>query len=238
MANAEPPLVVTTRGQATQPAYEPPLIAPTPAVPTPYAEPPPPPPVAPPPQVEPPPQVASVEPAVEPTQPQPTQPQAATAVHADINPAPTASHRAAPTIGPSVMQWIGVVLAAALLMQLGALALRPLRRLVTLRHLRRPYWEETVDQRVSNALQLALVGLRDAGWRSDSQESPRELAHRVGIDGVERCAAILERARHGIGIDADDLSTMTSSAESAYRDARGRLGTVARATTWLRWPLT
>jgi hypothetical protein len=152
--------------------------------------------------------------------------------------APTATHRAAPTIAPSLMQWIGVVLAAALLMQLGALALRPLRRFVTLRHLRRPYWQETVDQRVSNAWQLALVGLRDAGWRADSQESPRDLAHRVGIDGIERCAAILERARHGIGIDADDLSTMTSSAESAYRDARARLGTVARATTWLRWPLT
>jgi hypothetical protein len=156
----------------------------------------------------------------------------------DVASAPATTHRAAPTIGPSVMQWIGVVLAAALLMQLVALVLRPLRRYVTLRHLRRPYWQETVDQRVSNAWQLALVGLRDAGWRSDSQESPRELAHRVGIDGVERCAAILERARHGIGIDADDLSTMTASAESAYRDARGRLGVVARATTWMRWPLT
>jgi hypothetical protein len=142
------------------------------------------------------------------------------------------------TIGPSLMQWIGVILAAAVLMQLAALALRPLRRYVTLRHLRRPYWEETVDQRVSNAWQLALVGLRDAGWRSDGSESPRELANRVGIDGVERCASILERARHGIGIDAEDLATMSESAERAYRDARSRLGSVARATTWLRWPLT
>lgn len=123
-------------------------------------------------------------------------------------------------------------------MQLALLALRPIRRLITLRHLRRPYWEETVDQRVSNAWQLALVGLRDAGWRPDATESPRELAHRVGIAGVEQCAAILERARHGIGIDAEDMATMTSSAEAAYKDARSRLGPGARAATWLRWPLT
>jgi hypothetical protein len=136
-----------------------------------------------------------------------------------------------------MLQWLAVLLGAALLMQLGALALRPLRRLVTLRHLRDPFWKETVDQRVSNAWQLALVGLRDAGWRPDDNESPRELAKRVGVDSVERCASILERARHGIGIDTEDLETMTDSAQTAYRDARSRLGPVARAATWLRWPL-
>jgi hypothetical protein len=41
-----------------------------------------------------------------------------------------------------------------------------------------------------------------------------------------------------VGIDAEDLDTMTSSADAAYRDARSRLGPVARAVTWLRWPLT
>jgi hypothetical protein len=136
-----------------------------------------------------------------------------------------------------MLQWIAVLLGAALLMQLGALALRPLRRLVTLRHLRAPFWKETVDQRVSNAWQLALVGLRDAGWRPDGNESPRELAKRVGVSAVERCALVLERARHGIGIDAEDLETMTDSAQTAYEDARQRLGPVARAATWLRWPL-
>jgi hypothetical protein len=176
-------------------------------------------------------------PAPPPQQPAATPPPAPQVAATNPTPQSSTTHRASPTIGPSLLQWVGVMLAAALLMQMIALALRPLRRYVTLRHLRRPYWEETVDQRVSNAWQLALVGLRDAGWRADSQESPRELAQRVGIAGVERCAAILERARHGIGIDADDLATMTESAESAYRDARARLGTVARATTWLRWPL-
>ncbi|HEY5925069.1 MAG TPA: hypothetical protein VIV11_25480, partial [Kofleriaceae bacterium] len=185
----------------------------------------------------PPPPAAEPAPPVEPPPPARADPEPAPAAASAIEPKP-ASRQSTPLIGPSLLQWVGIVLAAALLMQLVVLGLRPIRRLVTLRHLRRPFWEETVDQRVSNAWQLALVGLRDAGWRADSQESPRELAQRVGIPGVERCAQILERARHGIGIDAEDLTTMTASAETAYRDARSRLGPMARATTWLRWPMT
>jgi hypothetical protein len=113
-----------------------------------------------------------------------------------------------------------------------------LRRWITLRHLRRPFWDETLDQRVSNSWQLALVGLRDAGWRSTSAEAPREFARRVGIEGLERCATILERARHGVAIDAGDLSEMATSADTAYRSARGSLGAVSRAMAWARWPLT
>ncbi|HEX5063653.1 MAG TPA: hypothetical protein VFV99_29950 [Kofleriaceae bacterium] len=216
-----------SRAQAIEPA-------PVPQVEQPRYEPPPPPQVAQPPVA---PAPAPVAPSPEPPAVQP--PHAETATAAAPAPASATPRRPASTIiGPSLLHWVGVILAAAVLMQLAALALRPIRRLVTLRHLRKPYWEETVDQRVSNAWQLALVGLRDAGWRPDANESPRDLAQRVGIDGVERCAGILDRARHGIGIDAEDLSTMTSSAEAAYQDARSRLGPVARAATWLRWPLT
>ena len=128
---------------------------------------------------------------------------------------------------------VGAVLAA----QLALLALRPLRRLVTLRHLRRPFWNETVDQRVSNSWQLALVGLRDAGWRSNAQESPTELARRVDVEGLDRAATILERARHGVGLDAGDLEAIAQASDTAYRSARGRLGPMARAVSWLRWPL-
>jgi len=127
---------------------------------------------------------------------------------------------------------------AAVVLQLVRLALRPLRRLVTLRHLRRPFWDETIDQRVSNAWQLALVGLRDAGWRTGASEAPRELARRVAVDGLDGCAAILERARHGVGLDTGDLAEMQRSADLAYRAARRDLGRVPRALGWLRWPLT
>jgi hypothetical protein len=148
-------------------------------------------------------------------------------------------HRAAaPALGPSLLPWLLALAATALVFQLVVLALRPLRRLITLRHLRRPLWAETIDQRVSNAWQLALVGLRDAGWRPESSEAPRELAARVGVDGVERCAVILERARHGLGLDKEDLSEMTASADAAYHSARSELGGFTRAIAWIRWPLT
>ena len=141
------------------------------------------------------------------------------------------------SLGASLLRWLLVLVACALVIQIVALVLRPLRRIITLRHLRRPFWTESVDQRVSNSWQLALVGLRDAGWRSSSGESPRELAHRVGVEGLERCATILERARHGLGVDAGDLEDMSASADAAYHSARASLGTVARAAAQLRWPL-
>ena len=140
--------------------------------------------------------------------------------------------------GPSLLGWLALAVVAAAILQLVRLALRPLRRLVTLRHLRRPFWDETIDQRVSNAWQLALIGLRDAGWRAGAGEAPRELARRVAVDGVDRCAAILERARHGVGLDGGDLAEMQASADSAYDSARREVGGVARALGWLRWPLT
>jgi hypothetical protein len=198
-----------------------------------YAPPPPPPPPAPiaaqtPPPLPPPP------PPVALTRQQPPPPNPVPQTHDEPPPPPAAQ----PSSAAGPLLYIGALIAVALfLAKLFALALRPLRRLVTLRHLRRPFWEETVDQRVSNSWQLALVGLRDAGWRANSTESPRELAKRCNIDGIETCATILERTRHGVGLDKDDVAEMTASADTAYRSARSRLGRVARMFTWLRWPL-
>ena len=142
-----------------------------------------------------------------------------------------------PRPGSRKIPWHAVLIAALFFTQLIALLLRPLRRALVLRHLRRPFWTETVDQRVSNAWQLVLVGLRDAGWRADGGEAPRELAKRANVDGVEDCATILDRARHGIRIDREDLDKMVSSADTAYRGARTKVGRVARMISWLRWPL-
>jgi len=150
--------------------------------------------------------------------------------------APARTSSSSPSL--EILPLLMMLATAALMFQVIALGLRPLRRLITLRHLRRPFWDETVDQRVSNAWQLALVGLRDAGWRPGAQEAPQALARRVGVTELERCATILERARHGLGIDAEDLQVMRSSADAAYAAARRGLGPLARAVGWIRWPLT
>lgn len=180
-------------------------------------------------------------PAAAPVAPVPPPPAAAPAPPPQQTAAarPSAPHR--PTshaAGPALLPWLTVLAMAALLLQLVRIGLRPLRRLITLRHLRRPFWDETVDQRVSNSWQLALIGLCDAGWRAGATEAPQQLARRVGVDGLERCATVLERARHGVGIDADDLTDMQASAGRVYRAARAGLGGFARAIAWLRWPLT
>ena len=209
-----------------------PPITPAPQVAQTQTSPPPPPPIAPP-----------IDDHQTPAPATTTPPPAPTATPPSAGPPPVAH---AGTIerqsrsgdgGPSVVTWLALLAAAALLMQLIALGLRPLRRALVLRHLRRPFWKETVDQQVSNSWQLALVGLRDAGWRATDGESPRELAKRVGIDGVEQCATILERARHGLGVDADDLAEMGRQADVAYHAARSRVGLGARAVSHLRWPL-
>ena len=144
----------------------------------------------------------------------------------------------APSNNPGVvLRWVAILLGTLLLGQLIALVLRPVRRAIALRHLERPFWNETVDQRVSNAWQLVLVGLRDAGYRTTTTESPTAFAKRVNIDGLERCATILERARHGVGIDRDDLADMTTNATTVYRAARARASRATRSLSWMRWPL-
>jgi hypothetical protein len=142
-----------------------------------------------------------------------------------------------PPTPASSLHWLITLLAGAVIFQIVSLALRPLRRALTLRHLRSPLWAETVDQRVSNSWQLALVGLRDGGWRAGAGETPLELAKRVKLDELATCATILERTRYGIQIDDGDLETMQHAADAAYHAARARVSGAARAVAWLRWPL-
>ena len=130
-----------------------------------------------------------------------------------------------------------LVLGIAMGLQLLVLAMRPLRRVVTVRHLRKPFWDETVDQRISNFWQLVLIGLRDAGWQTTNGEAPRDFAQRTGVSGVEDCATILERARHGIGLDASDLGEMEKSSAAAYRASRKTASPFARLLAWFRRPL-
>jgi len=192
----------------------------------------------------------------------PTEPnRAPTAAGATAPHAPTALD-AAPTIAPNVpatrpaaplptpvvappaslvqrtsshpIAWLLTAVTFALALQF---LLRPLRRFLTLRHLSRPLWPETVDQRVSNQWQRMLIGLRDAGWQAAPGEEPRELARRIGVEGVAECVQVLERARHGVRVDAADLAAMADAAGRVYATARAQVGWVARAVAWLRWPL-
>jgi hypothetical protein len=115
--------------------------------------------------------------------------------------------------------------------------LRAARRQLTLRHLAHPFWAERVDQRISNHWQRMLIGLRDAGIHPAADEQPQALARRVGIEGMETCATILERVRHGVRVGANDLEAMASATAAVYLAARQKAGRSGRAAAWLRWPL-
>jgi hypothetical protein len=113
---------------------------------------------------------------------------------------------------------------------------RALRRALTLRHLTQPFWNESFDQRISNHWERMLIGLRDAGLEPGVDEQPLAFAKRVGIEGMEACATILERVRHGVRVESDDLSNMGAATDAVFRAARDRAGLAARATAWLRPP--
>lgn len=214
------------------PAPRPQHVAPVPPPPQPAVVPtPPPPPPAP--VAQPPELPRKVTPPPERKLPPPT----ANTPRPEVAPGPAPQLHAPSHATALVLQWAAILTASLLMIQLVALVLRPVRRAIALRHFAQPFWNETVAQRVSNAWQLALVGLRDAGWRTSSHESPTAFAKRVDVAGLERCATILERARHGIGIDRDDLADMTTNARTAYRTARAKATPAARAVSWMRWPL-
>jgi hypothetical protein len=130
---------------------------------------------------------------------------------------------------------------SALFLCLGGFAahllLRAVRRGLTLRHLTRPFWPESVDQRISNHWQRMLIGLGDAGIHPAGDEQPQALARRVGIDGMTTCATILERVRHGVRIEPADLEAMNAAADAVYRAARAKAGISGRAAGWVRSPL-
>src|SRR5205823_1976068 len=80
-------------------------------------------------------------------------------------------------------------------------------------------------------------GAARRGFRARPGEQPEELARRVHVDGVGACASVLELARHGLGLQAEDLDAMHGAADLAYRAARARLGFIARVAAAVRWPL-
>jgi len=197
-------------------------------------------PAAPVPQVAAPP-VAIAPPVVaKPTTPSPVAPyEPASIAHGPASAGPAVPYEAAYS-SPRPIDWpspfrSAIVLAIAFVSFrfFGRIA----RRRIVLRHLAHPYWNESLDQRISNHWQRMLIGLRDAGIVPKAGEQPLVFARRIGIEGAATCATILERARHGVRVDESDEETMAKAASAVYRAARGRAGIAGRAAGALRWPL-
>ena len=174
-----------------------------------------------------------VKPVVVPT------PVAAPTVETPKAPTPPAHPKEVPVVvqTPEPQTPWGVVLPLLAGVFFVPLGTRFVRRQVTLRHLARPFWDETVDQRISNHWQRMLVGLRDAGIQIRSTEQPGAFAKRIGIKGMDDCATILERTRHGVRLEDGDLATMDKATDEIYGVARKRAGVAGRIAGAFRWPL-
>ncbi|MBS2019591.1 MAG: hypothetical protein JST00_42410 [Deltaproteobacteria bacterium] len=183
----------------------------------------------------PPPSVDAPKPA--PTPPPASKPAPALApvvTHGTVHPEVTSSPKmSAPASADWPSPWrSGLALALGLVT--ARVLVRIARRRILLRHLTEPYWRESVDQRISNHWERMLIGLRDAGIVPKAGEQPLAFARRVGIEGMTTCATILERARHGVRIEEEDLASMRASASAVYRSARERAGFAGRAVASLR----
>lgn len=157
----------------------------------------------------------------------------------DVPPPPPAVIEVKPSAPPTPdagmpWRWLFPVLAGGIMFPLVS---RITRRQFTLRHLARPFWNESVEQRISNHWQRMLIGLRDAGIQPRKNEQPQAFAKRIGIAGMAECATILERVRHGVRLEDDDLGRMHASAESVVRTSRTRAGVSGRVAAVFRWPL-
>ena len=170
--------------------------------------------------------IAAPDPA--PTQTAPPTASQSSAPEAPLPPPPALTASRSTLRGPSAFLTL-----AALAVALHAFG-RIARRAIVVRHLTRALWPESAAQRLSNHWQLLLMGLRDAGWEPLPDEQPHALARRVGIDEVATCATLLERARHGLRIEAEDLTAMQTAAQSVYKQARAAAGWSARTLSWLR----
>jgi len=140
-------------------------------------------------------------------------------------------------IAPPDGTLFGRALGVALLAFLSYLGVRPLRRWVTLKHLRRPLWRQSINEEISNGWQWILISLRDAGWEALPEERPRAFARRVAIEEVLDGATVLERARHGVRVSDADAVAMCAAARRVQSTVRAHLGRSARVVSWFRWPL-
>jgi len=188
---------------------------------------------------QPPPRPRPAAPLPPPIQTVAVSPEAASSALQTLPAAPTPPPPAPPktATAPLDAALLGRALLLALLALLSYVGVRPLRRWVTLTHLRRPLWRQSRSEEISNGWQWILVSLRDAGWEALPEERPRAFARRVAIAGVLDGATVLERARHGLRVTEADVQAMGAAARAVQSEVLGPLGPSARVVSWFRWPL-
>ncbi len=95
---------------------------------------------------------------------------------------------------------------------------RPVRRTLTVRHLREPLWQVPATTRIENGWRLVEIALGDVGIFPRPGEDAAGLARRaapalrklspVEVHGLEEAAEVADRIRFGLWVGPEDAATM------------------------------
>ena len=129
--------------------------------------------------------------------------------------------RAAEQAGTSL---IALFLILALLLAGLAVFGPPLRRMLLLQHLRRPFWPISPTRRIAQHWRLAEIALGDGGVPRQPGDDADTLVRRartqvafVDADALARCAEIADRVAYGVAIRPEDVMYARRTAEMTYQ---------------------
>jgi hypothetical protein len=113
---------------------------------------------------------------------------------------------------------------------------RPVRRLLTVRHLRDPFWTVSATKRIENGWRMVEIAMGDAGVPPRPGEPAVSLVLRAGpmlrklkagkvdVHGLEDAARVRDRIAYGLGVGPEDVALMNHVADWAYDTVWDRLG--------------
>jgi len=113
---------------------------------------------------------------------------------------------------------------------------RPVRRLLTVRHLRDPFWTVSATARIENGWRMVEIAMGDVGVPPRPGEPAVSLVLRAGpllrrldagevaVHGLEDAARVRDRIAYGLGVGPEDVALMNHVADWAYDTVWDRLG--------------
>lgn len=111
----------------------------------------------------------------------------------------------------------------------------PLRRMLLLEYLRRPFWPVPPTRRVAQHWRLVEIALADGGIDRSPGDSAATLARR-GVEALDlldpesllRAAEVADRVGYGVGVAPDDVMVARRAAEMTYQSVWDDLTEAAR----------
>jgi hypothetical protein len=141
-------------------------------------------------------------------------------------------------MGPALQQGLDLLTTLLTMLVLFLLALlvfyRPVKRLLLIRHLRRPFWRTAPTARIEQGWRLVEIAFADAGVHSRGSEPAASLCRRgapvlaamaqVEVHGLPDAAEVRDRVAYGLGVHPEDVVLMERVADWAFDTVWERLG--------------